>query len=82
MDFPENIHIMVLLVCPLVFITALLQREKLRNKTKIKPTLSTKQIKNTKWSHASNVAIEVTPILQWKQNQALLIRMVIYQQMT
>jgi hypothetical protein len=51
-DFPDNIHIMVLLVCPLVFITALLQREKLRNKTKRKPTpkptLTTKQIKNTK----------------------------------
>ena len=51
-DFPDNIHIMVLLVYPLVFITTLLQREKLRNKTKIKPTpkttLTTKQIKNTK----------------------------------
>ena len=51
-DFPDNIHIMVLLVCPLVFITALLQREKLRNKTKRKPTpkptLTAKQIKNTK----------------------------------
>ena len=47
-DFPNNIHIMVLLVFPLVFITALLQTEKLRNKTKIKPTLTTKQIKNTK----------------------------------
>ena len=51
-DFPDNIQIMVLLVCPLVFINALLQREKLRNKTKRKPTpkpiLTTKQIKNTK----------------------------------
>ena len=50
-DFPDNIHIMVLLVCSLVFITALLQREKLRNKTKRKPTpkptLTTNQIKNT-----------------------------------
>jgi hypothetical protein len=33
-DFPDNIHIMVLLVCPLVFITSLLQRETLRNKLK------------------------------------------------
>jgi hypothetical protein len=51
-DFPDNIHIMVLLVYPLVFITGLLHKEILRNKTKIKPTpkptLTTKQIKNTK----------------------------------
>jgi hypothetical protein len=51
-DFPDKIHIMVLLVCPLVLITALLQRETLRNKTKRKttpkPTLTTKKIKNTK----------------------------------
>ena len=51
-DFPDNIHIMVLLVYPLVFITALLHKEILRKKTKRKPTpkptLTTKQIKNTK----------------------------------
>ena len=66
---------MVLLVCPLVFITALLQRETLRNKTKIKPTpkptLTTKQIKNTKWSHASNVAIEESSILHDIENWKL-----------
>jgi hypothetical protein len=33
-DFPNNIHIMVLLVYPLMFITALLHKEILRNKTK------------------------------------------------
>ena len=46
MDFPDNIHIMVILVCPLVFIIALLHKEILINKTKgkltLKPTLTTK----------------------------------------
>jgi hypothetical protein len=37
-DFPDNIHIMVLLVCPLVFITALLHKEIWINKTEGKPT--------------------------------------------
>jgi hypothetical protein len=81
-DFPDNIHIMVFLVCLLLFRTALLQKEILKNKTKRKPTLTTKQIKNTKRSHASNVAIEVTPILQWKRNQILLTRMVVYRKIT
>jgi hypothetical protein len=48
-DFPDNSHIMVLLVHPIVFMTALLQREIVRNKAKRKPTpkptLTTKQIK-------------------------------------
>jgi hypothetical protein len=48
-DFPDNSHIMVLVVCPLVLMTALLQREIVRNKTKRKPTpkpnLTTKQIR-------------------------------------
>ena len=33
------------------------------------------------WSHVSNVAIGVAPILQWKQDRALVKGMVIYQQM-
>ena len=33
-DFPDNIHIMVLLVYPFVFITTLLQKDILRKKTK------------------------------------------------
>ena len=48
-NFPDNSHIMVLLVHPLMLMTALLQRETVRNKTKIKPTpkptLTTKQKK-------------------------------------
>jgi hypothetical protein len=48
-DFPDNNRIMVLMVRPLAFMTALLQREKVRNKTERKPipkpTLTIKQIR-------------------------------------
>jgi hypothetical protein len=48
-DFPDNNHVMVLVVRPLAFMTALLQREIVRNKTERKPipkpTLTTKQIR-------------------------------------
>ena len=48
-DFPDNSHIMVLLVRRLVLMTALLQRETVRNKTRRKhapkPILTTKQIR-------------------------------------
>ena len=49
MDFPDNHHVMVLMVHPLALMTALLQREIVRNKTKRKPTpkpnLTNKQIR-------------------------------------
>jgi hypothetical protein len=49
MDFPDNHHVMVLMVHLLALMTALLQREIVRNKTKRndtpKPTLTTKQIR-------------------------------------
>jgi hypothetical protein len=48
-DFPDNSRIMVLMVRPLAFMTELLQREIVRNKTERKtipkPTLTIKQIR-------------------------------------